>query len=118
MSKKPRLLTGDTPTGKLHLGPWVGFLANRVAMQDDYDSYFLIANMHAFATRHDKPSEIHQNVLDITLDHLAAGIDPEKSNIFVQSEVPAIAELTFRKIIFSFEGYLRAHVEHQMSCVQ
>ncbi|EKD69825.1 MAG: hypothetical protein ACD_46C00722G0008 [uncultured bacterium] len=95
MNLKPRLLTGDTPTGKLHLGHWVGSLENRVQMQKDYDCYFIIANVHAFTTRMDKPAEIHQSVLDITLDYLAAGIDPTQSTIFLQSEIPAIAELTF-----------------------
>lgn len=94
-TKKPRLLTGDTPTGRLHLGHWVGSLENRVAMQDDFDCYFIIANMHAFTTRMDKPAEIHQSVIDITLDYLAAGIDPTRSTIFLQSDIPAIAELTF-----------------------
>lgn len=92
---KPRLLTGDTPTGRLHLGHWVGSLENRVQLQDDYDCFFVIANFHAFTTRMDKPAEIHQNVLDIVIDYLAVGIDPNKSTIFIQSEVPAIAELTF-----------------------
>ena len=92
---KQRLLTGDTPTGKLHLGHWVGSLENRVAMQDIYDCYFILANVHAFTTRADRPQEIRQSVLDITLDYLSAGIDPGKSTIFIQSEIPAIAELTF-----------------------
>ncbi len=92
---KPRLLTGDTPTGKLHLGHWVGSLENRVAMQQDYDCYFIIANAHAFTTRMDRPLEIRESVLDIALDYLSAGIDPQKSTIFIQSEIPAIAELTF-----------------------
>ncbi len=95
MTKKPRLLTGDTPTGRLHLGHWVGSLENRVAMQNDYECYFIIANMHAFTTRLDKPDEIRQSVLDIAIDYLAAGIDPKSSTIFIQSEIPAIAELTF-----------------------
>lgn len=94
-TSKPRLLTGDTPTGRLHLGHWVGSLENRVQMQKEYDCYFILANVHAFTTRMDKPSEIHQSVMDITMDYLAAGIDPEQSTIFLQSEIPAIAELTF-----------------------
>ena len=92
---KPRLLTGDTPTGKLHLGHWVGSLENRVHLQDDYDCYFIIANVHAFTTRMERPAEIHQSVMDIALDYLAAGIDPKRSTIFLQSEIPAIAEMTF-----------------------
>lgn len=92
---KPRLLTGDTPTGRLHLGHWVGSLENRVALQDSFDCYFIIANVHAFTTRMDKPDEIRQSVLDIAMDYLAAGINPKQSTMFVQSEIPAIAELTF-----------------------
>jgi len=95
MTKKPRLLTGDTPTGKLHLGHWVGSLENRVRLQDDYECFFILANMHAFTTRMDKPQEIRQNTLDIAMDYLSAGIDPQKSVIFIQSEVPAISELCF-----------------------
>lgn len=94
-ASKPRLLTGDTPTGRLHLGHWVGSLENRVRFQSEYDCYFIIANVHAFTTRADKPDDIHQSVIDILLDYLASGIDPQKSTIFLQSEVPAIAELTF-----------------------
>jgi tryptophanyl-tRNA synthetase len=90
---KPRLLTGDTPTGKLHLGHWVGSVENRVRLQDQYDCYFLLANIHAFTTRADRPAEIRQSVLDITVDYLAAGIDPQKSVIFIESEVPAIYTL-------------------------
>lgn len=92
---KPRLLTGDTPTGRLHLGHWVGSVENRVFMQDAYDCYFLIANVHAFTTRAERPADIHQSVIDILLDYLAVGIDPQRSTIFLQSEIAAIAELTF-----------------------
>ena len=92
---KPRILTGDTPTGKLHLGHYVGSIENRLAMQEQFDCYFLIANKHAFTTRADKPEEIRQSVIDVATDWLAVGIDPTKSTMFVQSEVPAIDELTF-----------------------
>lgn len=92
---KPRLLTGDTPTGRLHLGHWVGSVENRIAMQKEYDCYFIIANVHAFTTRMEKSAEIRQSVLDIATDYLAAGIDPNESTIFIQSEIPAIADLTF-----------------------
>jgi tryptophanyl-tRNA synthetase len=92
---KPRLLTGDTPTGKLHLGHYVGSVENRLALQDSYECYFLIANKHAFTTRADRPDDIRQSVIDIATDWLAVGIDPGKSAMFIQSEVPAIDELTF-----------------------
>jgi tryptophanyl-tRNA synthetase len=92
--QKPRLLTGDTSTGRLHLGHWVGSIENRVQMQDEYDCYFIIANIQAMTTRMDRPAEVHQNVMEVMLDYLAAGIDPKRSTIFVQSEIAAIAELT------------------------
>ena len=92
---KPRILTGDTPTGSLHLGHWVGSVRRRVELQDSHDCYFIIANMHAFTTRADKPAEIRRDSLEIVRDYLAMGIDPAKSVIFLQSEVPAIAELCF-----------------------
>ncbi len=94
-SPKPRILTGDTPTGRLHLGHYVGSIENRLALQDQYECYFLIANKHAFTTRADKPDEIRQSVIDIATDWLAVGIDPNKSTMLIQSEVPAIDELTF-----------------------
>lgn len=95
MSTKPRILTGDTPTGRLHLGHYVGSLENRLKLQDDYDCYFLLANMHAFTTRADKADDIRTDTIEIVKDWLAAGIDPEKSTIVLQTEVPAIAELTW-----------------------
>jgi tryptophanyl-tRNA synthetase len=95
IAEKPRVLSGDTPTGRLHLGHWVGSVENRVLLQDNYDCYFLIANAHAFTTRADRPDDIHQSVIDILLDYLAVGIDPQKSTIFLQSAVPAIPELCF-----------------------
>ena len=90
---KKRLLTGDTPTGRLHLGHWVGSLENRVALQDTYDCYFLLANTHAFTTKVDKAQAIRESTLEIALDYLAAGLDPAKSTIFIESDVPAIYEL-------------------------
>lgn len=92
---RPRILTGDTPTGKLHLGHWVGSVKRRVELQDTHDCYFILANLHAFTTRADKPDEIRADTLEIVRDHLAMGIDPERASIFLQSEVPAILELTF-----------------------
>ncbi len=77
---KPRILTGDTPTGKLHLGHYVGSVENRLALQDQYDCFFIIANKHAFTTRADRPDDIRQSVIDIATDYLACGIDPDKSN--------------------------------------
>lgn len=92
---RPRLLTGDTPTGRLHLGHYVGSLENRLRLQDEYECFFLIANKHAFTTRAEHPADVRQSVLDVATDWLAVGIDPARSAMFVQSEVPAIDELTF-----------------------
>lgn len=108
MTNKPRLLTGDTPTGQLHLGHWVGSLENRVKLQNDYECYFLIANPHAFSTKVEKPAEIRSSVLDIALDYLSAGIDPAKSCIFLESDVPAIFELaTYFSMIISYPRLMR-----------
>lgn len=89
------ILTGDTPTGQLHLGHYVGSVRRRVELQDTHECYFIIANLHAFTTRADKPDEIRRDCLEIVRDHLAMGIDPQKATIFLQSEIPAITELTF-----------------------
>jgi len=105
---KPYLLTGDTPTGKLHLGHWVGSLENRVALQNDYHCNFLIANTHAFSTKADKPVEIRESVLDIVLDYLSVGIDPEKSCIFLETDVPAIFELaSYFSMLISYPRLMR-----------
>ena len=95
MKDRPRILTGDTPTGRLHLGHWVGSLENRVRLQDEYDCFFLLANMHAFTTRAEKGADIRSDTLEIAKDWLAAGIDPERSTLVLQTEIPAIAELTW-----------------------
>ncbi len=95
MSTREVILTGDTPTGQLHLGHYVGSVQRRVELQDTHDCYFLLANMHAYTTRSNQPNEIHLDTLEIVRDYLAMGINPEKSAIFLQSETPAIAELTF-----------------------
>ena len=93
---RPRILTGDTPTHTgLHLGHWVGSLENRVKLQDEYDCFFLLANMHAYTTLAEEPDRIRANTMGILRDWLAAGIDPERSTIVLQTEIPAIAELTW-----------------------
>jgi tryptophanyl-tRNA synthetase len=97
-SAKPvrkRLLTGDRPTGKLHLGHYVGSIANRVRLQDEYECYFLIADLHMLTTRPDKASidELRDNVHDMVLDYLACGVDPGKSTIYLQSAVHAVYEM-------------------------
>lgn len=95
MSKQRVILTGDTPTGQLHLGHYMGSVRRRVELQDTAECYFLLANMHAFTTAADAPDEIRANTLEIVRDYLAMGIDPDRSAIVLQTEVPAIAELTY-----------------------
>lgn len=108
LKPKPRLLSGDTPTGKLHLGHWAGSLETRLALQERYECYFIIANVHAFTTRAENPEKIRKNTLDIALDYLSIGIDPTKSTLFIQSEVPAIAELSwFFSMLLSFPRVMR-----------
>jgi len=108
MNSRPRILTGDTPTGSLHLGHWVGSLENRVRLQDEYECYFLLANMHAFTTRAEKPDEIRRDTIEIVKDWLAAGIDPARSCVLLQTEVPAIAELTwFFAMLLPFNRVMR-----------
>jgi tryptophanyl-tRNA synthetase len=88
-----RILTGDRPTGKLHLGHWVGSLKNRVQLQYEYECFFIIADYHILTTRLDNLQEIEQNIRDLVLDYLAVGIDPERSTIYLQSLVPEVTEL-------------------------
>jgi len=95
---KKTILTGDRPTGKLHLGHYVGSLKNRVKMQDDYDCYFIIADYQFLTDNTDKTKEIANNIREIVLDYLSVGIDPKKANIFVESQIPEISQLD---LIFS-----------------
>ena len=90
-----RILTGDRPTGRLHLGHWVGSISNRVRLQDEYECFFIIADWHTLTTRPEKDAiaEVPGNIREMVLDYLACGIDPERSTIFVQSAVPETAEL-------------------------
>ena len=91
------ILTGDRPTGKLHLGHYVGSLRRRVQLQDegDYDRMFVfMADVQALTDNADNPEKIRQNIIEVALDYLSAGLDPEKCTLYVQSEIPEIAELT------------------------
>lgn len=90
---KKRILTGDTPTGKLHLGHYVGTLENRVKLQDDYDEFIVLADLHAFSTLSLKFNLIRQHTMDVLLDNISMGLDPEKVTFFVESEIPEIYEL-------------------------
>jgi len=92
---KPRLLTGDRPTGRLHLGHYVGSLANRVRLQHEYEAFFIIADLHTLTTKPERNfiREIPNYIREMVLDYLAVGIDPELSRIFVQSAIPETYEL-------------------------
>lgn len=90
---KQTIVSGMRPTGKLHLGHYLGVIQNWVELQDKYDCYFFAADWHALTTKYDKTDELRQNTLDVVMDWLACGIDPNKSTIYVQSLVPEIAEL-------------------------
>jgi tryptophanyl-tRNA synthetase len=91
---KKRILTGDRPTGKLHLGHYVGTLANRVKLQYEYECFFIIADLHMLTTHYDRIPNIAENVHELVCDYLSVGIDPDKTTIYLQSLVPEVAELT------------------------
>ena len=92
----PRIiLTGDRPTGPLHLGHFVGSLRNRVAYQHEYQQFIMLADAQALTDNMDDTNKVHRNVVEVALDYLAVGIDPTKSTILIQSQIPELAELTF-----------------------
>lgn len=95
MTVKGRILTGDRPTGKLHLGHYVGSIANRIRLQDEYECFFIIADLHTLTTRPEREhiAQLGNNIHEMVLDYLSAGIDPEKSAIFLQSAVTETFEL-------------------------
>ena len=95
MSKKT-ILTGDRPTGKLHLGHYTGSLKNRVALQNsgEYEMFVMIADQQALTDNAKDPQKIIDSVMEVVMDYLAVGLDPEKTNIFIQSQIPELAELT------------------------
>jgi len=95
MEKKEIVLTGDRPTGPLHLGHYVGSLQSRIALQDQYTQYVMIADIQALTDNADNPQKVRDNVLEVMMDYLAVGIDPEKTTFFIQSLIPQIAELYF-----------------------
>ena len=94
IATKKRILTGDRPTGRLHLGHYVGSLENRVRLQDEYDCYFLIADYQALGDHIDDIEGIRRSVLEVTMDWLAVGLDPAKSTFIIQSYIQEFSELT------------------------
>ncbi|MGC1811069.1 MAG: tryptophan--tRNA ligase, partial [Candidatus Binataceae bacterium] len=89
-----RILTGDRPTAPLHLGHYAGSLQNRVKLQNEYDTFVLIADVQALTDNFERPEMLETNVLEVATDYLAVGLDPEKVKIVVQSMVPELTELT------------------------
>lgn len=94
--ERKTILTGDRPTGKLHLGHYAGSLRNRVELQNSgkYDMYVFVADMQALTDNAKNPQKIRDNIIEVALDYLSVGLDPEKTCIFVQSQIPALSELT------------------------
>jgi len=90
---KKRLLTGDRPTGKLHLGHYVGSLKNRISLQDKYECFIIIADLHTLTTRAQKTADLEKNIFELVLDYLSVGIDPSKVNIYIQSQIPEVTEI-------------------------
>ncbi len=91
----PVILTGDRPTGPLHLGHFVGSLRNRVAYQDSYKQFVMLADAQALTDNMDDIGKVHRNVVEVALDYLACGIDPARTTILIQSQIPELTELTF-----------------------
>ena len=99
---KKIMLTGDRPTGKLHVGHYVGSLRRRVELQNtgDFDDIFImIADAQALTDNADNPEKIRQNIIEVALDYLACGLDPAKSTLFIQSQIPELCELSFYYMI-------------------
>ncbi len=94
MAHKAIVLTGDRPTGPLHLGHYVGSLANRLVLQDKYKQYVMIVDVQALTDNFEHPEKVRKNVLEVALDYLAIGLDPNKTTFSIQSMIPQIAELT------------------------
>ncbi len=104
-----RILTGDTPTGKLHLGHYVGTLENRVKLQEEYETYIILADLHALAGKSQDSSDasqVKENTIQVAMDNLSVGLDPEKVTFFIESEVPEIYELA--SIFSMFVSHNRA----------
>jgi tryptophanyl-tRNA synthetase len=105
---RKRILTGDRPTGKMHLGHFVGSLKNRVKLQDSYDQFVMIADVQALTDNFENPEKVRNNIKEVLLDYLAVGIDPKKTTILIQSMIPEIAELTvFYLNLVTLERVLR-----------
>lgn len=91
---KPIILTGDRPTGQLHLGHYLGSLENRVRLQDTHQQFIMIADMQALTDNADNPEKVRSNIIEVALDYLAVGLNPAQSTLFIQSAIPELNELT------------------------
>ena len=92
--KTKRILTGERPTGHLHIGHYFGSLGSWVKLQDDFDTFIEVADVQALTDNFNNPSKVRENVMEVVMDNIAAGLDPNKVTFFIQSEIPEIAELT------------------------
>ena len=110
------ILTGDRPTGRLHLGHYFGSVENRVKMQYDYDTYILIADVQALTDNFSNPEKVRENVHELALDYLGAGIDPKQSHIYIQSLIPEVAELTvyFSNLVSVSRLYRNPTTKHEL----
>ena len=110
------ILTGDRPTGRLHLGHYFGSLQNRVKMQYDYDTFILIADVQALTDNYDNPEKVRKNVRELAIDYLSAGIDPKHSHIYIQSLIPEVAELTvyFSNLVTVSRLYRNPTTKHEV----
>lgn len=106
MTRK-RILTGDRPTGRLHIGHYVGSLSNRVKLQDEYDTFIEIADIQALTTHFERPALISDSIMQVAMDNLSVGLNPEKVTMFLQSQIPSIAELTIFYSMFVTMNTLR-----------
>lgn len=91
---KKIVLTGDRPTGRLHLGHYVGSLKTRIELEKDYKQFVMIADVQALTDNAENPEKVRSNVVEVAMDNIAVGLDPKKTTLFIQSQVPEIAELT------------------------
>ena len=107
MTQQKRILTGDRPTGRLHIGHYVGSLSSRVKLQHDYDTFIEIADIQALTTHFERPELISDSIMQVAMDNLSVGLDPEKTTLFLQSQIPSIAELTIFYSMFVSMNVLR-----------
>ncbi|MFZ5354470.1 MAG: tryptophan--tRNA ligase [Bacillota bacterium] len=107
MDRKKRILTGDRPTGGLHIGHYLGSLQNRAKLQHEYDTLVILADVQALTTNFERPEKLKRDVMNVALDNLAAGLEPDKITMFIQSMIPEIAELTVFYSMFVTVNSLR-----------